>query len=73
MEKQTQENEMGVDSKSMRELTYDALLDMLTTVSGKHPLYERCKQELQRRAREEQHKLNKKIVLITVIGTITAT
>ena len=42
-------------------------------VSGTHPLYERCKQELQRRAREEQHKLNKKIVLITVIGTITAT
>jgi len=33
MEKQTQENEMGVDSKSMRELSYDELLDMLTTVS----------------------------------------
>lgn len=30
-------------------------------------------QERERRVRKEQHNLNKKIVLITVIGTITAT
>mgnify|MGYP001610885792 CR=1 FL=1 len=73
MKKQTQENEMGVDSKSMRELTYDGLLDILATTSGTRPLYERCKQELQRRSREEQHNRNKKIVWITIIGTITGT